>query len=51
MLGSTFNGFSSISDSELDTVILDVKRQMPDAEQSLLRGVLQYRGILYPLSG
>ena len=45
LIGLTSNVSSQISDLELQSVICDIKRIMPDAGQNMLRGVLQSKGI------
>ena len=41
--------FSDISDQELDTRVAEVKRVMPDAGQSMVKGTLRSQGIHVPV--
>ena len=45
LIGLTSNVSSQISDVELQSIICDIKRIMPEAGQNMLRGVLQSKGI------
>ena len=49
LIGSQFSGFSNISDDDLKLVIRQIKQEMPDLWQSMLRGVLESRGIHVPM--
>ena len=45
LIGLTSNVSSQISDVELQSIICDIKRIMPEAGRNMLRGVLQSKGI------
>lgn len=49
MLVSAFSRFTSTSDSDLDAVVLDIKRQMPDAGQSLVKESFSLEVFVYLL--
>ena len=41
--------FSDVSDQELDTRVAEVKRVMPDAGQTMVKGILRSQGIHVPV--
>ena len=45
LIDSEFGGFSDITDEDLKSLILDIQQEMPDVGQSMLRGLLNARGI------
>lgn len=49
LVGSEFSGFSTISDEDLKALICDIKKEMPDVGQSMLKGVLESRGVHVPM--
>ena len=49
LVSSEFSGFSNISDNDLKIIIRQIKQEMPDLGQSMLRGVLESRGVHVPM--
>lgn len=45
LVGTEFTGFSDITDEDLKSVVSDIRQGMPNIGQSMLRGVLNSRGI------
>lgn len=45
LLNAHFPAFTEISDDELEIVIADIKKEMPDVGQTMLRGILESKGI------
>ena len=45
LIDNEFGGFSDITDEHLKSVILDIQQEMPHVGQSMLRGLLNARGI------
>ena len=45
LVGTEFTGFSDITDDDLKSIVSDIQQGMPDIGQSMLRGILNSRGI------
>jgi len=45
LVGTEFTNFSDITDEHLKSMISDIRQEMPDIGQSMLKGVLNSRGI------
>ena len=45
LVSSNFTTFTDISDENLITFVSDIKREMPDLGQTMIRGVLESKGI------
>ena len=45
LVSTEFTGFSNITDDQLKAIISDIQQAMPEVGQSMLRGILNSRGI------